>query len=148
MEMWELIARERIRDTLARYNWSGDAGRLDDLAETFCRDGILEVRGSQRLCGRPEIAAFLSGVTGQIAVAAGVKPIVRHNVANILFAEVAPEQARVDSYFTVVTHIGLDHCGRYRDILVPEADTWLIKHRKVSTDWAAPDSSMARQPSG
>ncbi|OBF64907.1 hypothetical protein A5753_10260 [Mycobacterium sp. 852002-51971_SCH5477799-a] len=147
MEIWELIARERIRDTLARYNWSGDAGRLDGLAETFCADGILEIRGSRRLCGRPEIAAFLSGVTGKIPVKAGVKPIVRHNIANVLFAEVAPDQARVDSYFTVVTHIGLDHCGRYRDILVPEADTWLIKHRKVSTDWAAPDSSMARQPS-
>lgn len=148
MEMWELIARERIRDTLARYNWSGDAGRLDGLAETFCADGILEIRGSEPLRGRPEIAAFLGGVTGKNAGQAGVKPIVRHNVANVLFAEVAPGQARVDSYFIVVTHIGLDHYGRYRDILVPEGDTWLIKHRKVSTDWAVPDSAMARQPSG
>ncbi|WP_370328624.1 VOC family protein [Candidatus Mycobacterium methanotrophicum] len=24
-------------------------------------------------------------------------------------------------------------------------DTWLIKHRKVSTDWAAPDSAMAHK---
>jgi hypothetical protein len=30
--MWELVAREQIRDTLARYNWAGDAGRLDELA--------------------------------------------------------------------------------------------------------------------
>ncbi len=35
MEMWELIARERIRDTLARYNWSGDAGRIEDLTQAF-----------------------------------------------------------------------------------------------------------------
>ena len=41
VEMWELVAREHIRDTLARYNWSGDAGRLDDLADTFCPDGVL-----------------------------------------------------------------------------------------------------------
>lgn len=148
MEMWELIARERIRDTLARYNWSGDAGRVDGLAETFCADGILEIRGAEPLCGRTEIAAFLSGVTGKIAVQADVKSIVRHNVANVLFTDVAPGQVRVDSYFTVVTRIGLDHYGRYRDILVPEGDTWLIKHRKVSTDWAAPDSAMAREPSG
>ena len=39
---------------------------------------------------------------------------------------------------------GLDHLGRYRDTLVPDGDTWLIKHRKVSTDWAAPNSAMAR----
>jgi len=28
---------------------------------------------------------------------------------------------------------------------VPDGDTWLIKHRKVSTDWAAPTSAMARR---
>ena len=75
-----------------------------------------------------------------------MKPIVRHNVANVLFTELTPDQAHVSSYFTVVTHIGLDHFGRYRDILVPDGGTWLIKHRKVSTDWAAPNSAMARQP--
>lgn len=146
MEMWELVAREQIRDTLARYNWSGDAGRLNALADTFCADGVLEIRGLEPLRGRSEIATFLGGITGKIVIDADVTPIVRHNVANVLFTELAPDRARVDSYFTVLTHMGLDHYGRYRDILVPESDTWLIKHRKVSTDWAAPDSAMARQP--
>jgi hypothetical protein len=89
--------------------------------------------------------AFLGGVTGQLASNAAVKPIVRHNLGNVLFTALTPEQAHVSSYFTVVTHIGLDHFGRYRDTLVPVGDTWLIKHRKVSTDWAAPESAMARQ---
>src|SRR5205085_5467410 len=83
MEMWELVARERIRDTLARYNWSGDAGRLDGLAETFCTDGVLEIRGMEPLRGRSEIASFLSGVTRNVAHETDVKPIVRHNVANV-----------------------------------------------------------------
>jgi len=144
--MWQLVAREQIRDTLARYNWSGDAGALDDLAETFCSDGALEIRGLEPLRGRSAIAAFLRGITGKIGVAVDVKPIVRHNVTNLLFTEFAPGQAQVKSYFTVITHIGLDHCGRYRDILVPDGGTWLIKRRQVSTDWAAPDSAMARQP--
>ena len=147
MEMWELVAREQIRDTLARYNWSGDAGRLDGLAETFCADGVLDIRGIEPLRGRSEIAAFLGGVTGNIASNADVKPVVRHNVANVLFRALTPDEAHVSSYFTVVTHIGLDHFGRYRDTLVPDGGTWLIKHRKVSTDWAAPNSTMARQPS-
>jgi SnoaL-like domain len=146
MEMWELVAREQIRDTVARYNWSGDAGHIDGLAETFCPDGILEIRGAAALQGRSEIAAFLGGVTDKIAVEVDVKPIVRHNVANVLFDALAPGQAQVSCYFTVLTHIGLDHFGRYRDILVPEGGTWLIKHRKVSTDWAAAESTMARQP--
>jgi hypothetical protein len=144
VEIWELLAREHIRDTLARYNWSGDAGRLDDLADTFCADGVLEIRGFEPLRGRSEIVGFLDGVTGNIAVSAVVKPIVRHNVANVLFNEITRDEAQVSCYFTVVTHIGLDHFGRCRDMLVPDGDTWRIKHRKVSTDWAAPDSAMAR----
>ncbi|SPM36841.1 Ketosteroid isomerase-related protein [Mycobacterium rhizamassiliense] len=148
MEMWELVAREQIRDTLARYNWSGDAGKVDGLAETFCVDGVLEIRGATPLHGRSEIVAFLGGVTANIAdnvpADVPVKPVVRHNVTNLIFNALTPEQAQVSCYFTVVTHIGLDHFGRYRDTLVPDGGTWLIKHRKVSTDWAAPDSAMAR----
>ncbi len=143
MEIWELLIREQIRDTIARYNWVGDAGRLDDLADTFCADGVLEIRGFEPLRGRPEIVAFLGGVTGNVAAGAGVKRIVRHNVANLLFDAVTRDQAQVSCYFTVVTHIGLDHVGRYRDTLVPDGDIWLIKHRKVSTDWAASNSVMA-----
>jgi hypothetical protein len=74
VEMWELVAREQIRDTLARYNWSGDAGRLDGLAETFCADAVLEVRGVGPLRGRSEIIAFLSGVTGNVAGDADARP--------------------------------------------------------------------------
>ncbi len=153
MEIWELVAREQIRDTVARYNWSGDAWRIDEVAETFCLDGILEIRGADPLRGRSEIAAFLGGVTDKIAVDVnasadpGIQPIVRHNVANLLFNTVVPDQAQVSCYFTVFTHIGLDHFGRYRDTLVPVGSTWLIQHRKVSTDWASPDSAMARPPS-
>ena len=148
MEMWELVAREQIRDTLARYNWSGDAGRLDGLAETFCTDGILEIRGLQPLRGRSEITTFLGGVTRNVASKVDVRPVVRHNVANVMFTGLTREVAHVSSYFTVVTHIGLDHFGRYRDTLVPDGGTWLIRHRKVSTDWAAPNSTMARRSPG
>lgn len=146
MEIWELVAREQIRDTLTRYNWSGDAGRVDDLAATFCVDGLLEIRGSRSLRGRTEIAGFLRGVTADVATTAGAgdKAVVRHIVANVRFTDLTAEQAHVSSYFTVVTHVGLDHFGRYRDVLVPAEGTWLIKQRTVSTDWAAPASQMAR----
>jgi SnoaL-like domain len=139
VEIWELVVRERIRDTLARYNWSGDAGRLDDLADTFCADGVLEIRGFEPLRGRSEIVAFLGGVTRNVAVGADVKPIVRHNVANVFFDEVTRDHAQVSCYFTVATQIGLD----LADTFTPDGGIWRIRHRKVSTDWAAPDSVMA-----
>ena len=151
MELWELTARERIRDSLALYNWSGDALRLDELADAFCEDGVLELRGREPLRGRKAIIDFLGGVgSGGDAArrdprpsAPGRRRIVRHILTNTRFLEITPEQARVASYFTVVTEIGLDHYGRYRDTFVPVGDRWLIQHRFVSTDWGAPDSTMA-----
>ena len=151
MELWELVTRERIRDTLARYNWSGDALRLDELALAFCPDGKLAIRGREPLQGREAIVAFLSGAFGDPetpnAEASGVKRIVRHNLTNVRFLEVAPDRCQVASYFTVVTEIGLDHYGRYRDTFVPVGDEWLIQHRLVSTDWRAPGSTMAPRSS-
>jgi hypothetical protein len=117
MELRELAARERIRDTLARYNWSGDALRLDDLAQTFCEDGELELRGNAPVRGRAAIVALLGGVVtapSTATAATGVKRIVRHNVTNIRFTDVTPQEARVACYFTVLTEIGLDRLARTR----------------------------------
>ena len=148
MELWELAARERIRDTLARYNWSGDALRLGELAETFCEEGELELRGNAPLRGRAAIVELLGGAVAApnaTAQASGVKRIVRHNVTNIRFTNVSRDQARVACYFTVFTEVGLDHYGRYRDVFAPVGDDWLIRHRFVSTDWSSPDSTLARR---
>ncbi len=147
MELWELCARERIRDTLAQYNWSGDAMRLGELAAAFCDDGVLEVRGTEPVRGRAAIVDYLGGAVAAPNAAASesnVKRIVRHNVTNIRFTEVTPDEARVSCYFTVFTEIGLDHYGRYRDVFAPVGNHWLIRHRFVSTDWSAPNSTMAR----
>ncbi len=157
MEMWELTARERIRDSLALYTWSGDALRLSELAGAFCVDGVLEIRGGDSHRGRQAIVDFLSGGSMPVGdealrearradAAAGRRRIVRHNVANIRFLELTPTEALVACYFTVFTEMGLDHYGRYRDTLVPEGDHWLIRHRYVSTDWRSPDSTMAGPP--
>jgi hypothetical protein len=92
------------------------------------------------LRGRDEIVAFLGGVSDRPIAADAARRIVRHNVTNVRFLELEPTRALVASYFTVVTEIGLDHYGRYRDLFVPVGDEWLIKHRFVSTDWHADTS--------
>ncbi len=162
MELWQLAARECIRDTLAQYNWSGDALRLDDLAAAFCPDGELELRGRAPLRGRAAITEFLgggtfpggdearraarkaaSGAAGGPTAGVTATRIVRHLLTNIRFLEMTPERAQVACYFTVLTEIGLDHHGRYRDTFVPVGSGWLIQHRFVSTDWRAPGSTMA-----
>ena len=148
MELWELVAREHCRDTLAQYSHAGDRFQLDDFAGAFCEDGVLEIRGQEPLRGRAAIVERFGGATSAqqaqevaAARAAGaVRRVVRHTVTNVRFEAVSESEATVASYFTVFTQIGLDHMGRYRDRLVPVGDRWLIAHRFVSTDWRAPDS--------
>ncbi len=150
MELWELVARESCRDTLAQYSHAGDRFLLEEFAAAFCEDGVLEIRGSAPIVGRPAIVERFGGGTAalqarQAAREAGGAPtrrLVRHSVTNIRFESVAPEEAVVASYFTVFTEIGLDHMGRYRDRLVPDGARWLIAHRFVSVDWRAPETTF------
>ena len=69
----------------------------------------------------------------------------RHNVTNVRFESIRPDEAVVASYFTVITEIGLDHMGRYRDRFVPVGERWLIAHRFVSTDWRSPETTFGRR---
>ena len=143
IELAELVIREEVRDTLARYNHAGDRGRLEELAAQFTPDGILEVHGRDRLEGRAAIIAGLGGVVRRGhdgAVPGGPPPIVRHHVSSVLIHDVTPDRAEADSYFAVFTRDGLDHWGRYRDVLVPCEGRWLLARRLVRTDAHAPGS--------
>jgi len=152
MELWELVAREQCRDTLAQYSHAGDRYQLDEFAGAFCEDGVLEIRGQPPLVARAAIVERFGGATAAqqaqgvaaTARASGQsRRVVRHTVSNVRFESVSPEECTVASYFTVFTEVGLDHMGRYRDRLVPVGERWLIAHRFVSTDWRAPDSTFA-----
>ena len=164
MEHWELVARECCRDTVAQYTHAGDRFRLDEFVAVFCEDGVLEIRGNEPLRGRAAIMdRFRGGIVPRPgdphhdaggareapapapggANAATRRRVVRHNVDNVRFESVTPEEITVASYFTVFTDVGLDHLGRYRDRLVPVAERWLIAHRFVSVDWRAVDSLFA-----
>ena len=155
MELWELSAREACRDTLAQYTHGGDRYLLEEFAGEFCEDGVLEIRGAEPLRGREAIMARFGGAPAaqaqdQAARQRGTgstRRIVRHNVTNIRFESVQPDETLVASYFTVITEIGLDHMGRYRDRFVPVGDRWLIAHRFVSTDWRSPETTFGPTPS-
>ncbi len=152
MELWELVARESCRDTLAQYSHAGDRFLLEEFAAAFCEDGVLEIRGSEPITGRAAIIERFGGpsTASKARHAARQLPpdatrrVVRHNVTNIRFDSLSPEEAVVSSYFTVFTEVGADHMGRYKDRFVPVGERWLIAHRFVSTDWRAPDSTFGR----
>jgi hypothetical protein len=145
----ELATREAVRDTLARYNHAGDRGHLDELAAQFTPDGILEIHGGDRLEGRAAIIAGLGGVVRRShdgAAPGGPPPIIRHHVSSIRIHDVTPERAEADSYFAVLTRDGLDHWGRYRDVLVPCEGRWLLARRLVRTDGYAQGSRYTPAP--
>ena len=137
MELWELGARECIRDTVARYNHAGDGGHYDDMIDCFTEGALLTVIGGDEYSGHAELRAFFGGVGdgGQ----AGFTHL-RHCVTNLLIDVESPNAATARSYFQVITDIGIDHWGRYHDRLVPVGDRWLIAHRSVKTDGYAPNS--------
>ena len=145
MTLDELIARESVRDTYARYNHAGDGGRLAELADCFTEDGVLEVRDRFAARGRSEIAATLGEVAAQFprtdAPPPGTHHIMRHYVANLLFTSIAPDRITSDAYFAVFLVDTVDHWGRYRDELVPVDGRWLFARRRVSVDGKRPGST-------
>src|SRR6185369_4984409 len=74
MEHWELVARERVRDTVAAYNHCGDRFLLDELVACFTVDGVLESKGDWVARGRDEIRRTLSGVRATEPVPASAGP--------------------------------------------------------------------------
>jgi hypothetical protein len=139
MELWELEAREAIRDTMAMYTHSGDTFPLVNVADAFCEDGVLEPEGDVPVRGRAAIAQFRTAAR-QRTGATDQGRLLRHNVANVRFESVTPEEAVVSSYYTVFTEIGVDHMGRYRDRFVRVGGEWLIAHKFVTCDWRAEGS--------
>jgi len=61
VQVWEVAAREEIRELVARYAHCADGGRLDELAALFAEDGELRIDDRPALRGRDEIRAFLGG---------------------------------------------------------------------------------------
>jgi 3-phenylpropionate/cinnamic acid dioxygenase small subunit len=135
MELWQLVAREHIRETIASYAHLVDSGRFDDVVALFTTDGALEVQNGESARGHDGLRAFFTGVGRDLADASAV-PMIRHNTSNLSINLVSETEATARCYFLAVTEHGLDHWGRYRDRLVRADDRWLFAHRSVRTDGA------------
>lgn len=144
MEAWELEVRESVRQTLADYTAATDRFDLRALAACFSDDGVLEFTGGAApLTGPAEIEAGLAAAVRKPGHPERPAPThVRHHVSSIRFGSVGRDRVEVSSYFAVHTDIGLDHWGRYRDVLVPANGRWVFAHRKIGVDAFAAESLM------
>jgi SnoaL-like protein len=133
MELWELTAREHIRDLVARYAHDADRGRFDDVAALFAEDGVLELPDGRRMAGHEAIRGFLSA-TGASMRATVARPALRHHVSSHAIAIESETTAAGWAYFLVVSPRGPDHWGRYSDRYVAARGTWRFAHRRVRVD--------------
>ena len=138
MELWELQAREAIRDLVARYNANGDTGRFDPMLALFIEEAVLEVP-DRIIEGRAAIRAYFE----EIARGDGDrKPVrlLRHHTATLQIDLSSTDEATSRCYYQVLTDHGLDHWGRYVDRYRRVDGRWLFAERTVTVDGSVPGS--------
>jgi hypothetical protein len=132
MELWELVARESIRDLVARYNANGDSGRIEQMLALFAPDASLEVGGSWHH-GREGIRSVFTGAAERFAKLPGFTHL-RHSTSTLQIDLVGRTRARSRCYFVVLMDHGLDHWGRYLDEFGVLDSQWLFTRRRVLID--------------
>ncbi len=141
MELWELAARESIRDLVARYNANADAGRFDHVLALFADDAVMELVSAagevSRYEGVDRIATIFTGTKAAWdaeAAGAGRPHHVRHFVATHQIDVEDETRARGRSYFVVLMAHGVDHWGRYVDQYGVRQGRWVITGRRAISD--------------
>ena len=139
MEIWELVARESVRDLVQRYNANGDSGRFGPLLELFAEDASMDVMGSVYR-GHREIREFFEGVARGTGTQKGQRAsFIRHFTSTHQIDVIGENEVRGRCYYAVLTDNGLDHWGRYVDEYRKVDDKWRFWKRKVSVDAGVPD---------
>ena len=155
MEFWELVARESIRDRIARWNANGDAGRYPEMVAVLAPEVEFEPTPGRVLHGRDAALVFLGGVRSDRAPAVpgryvpeGGRPSLRHFTSTVQIDFLSETAARVRSYYQVVSATWLDHWGRYLDEFGVVDGEWLIVRRSITTEGVDPDGWAARLVAG
>ena len=122
MTVDELLAREAIRATMARYTNAGDKADYEDLVPCYAEDGVFEFSA-----GRWEGREAIGNALRSLAQARGhgaTSHLQRHHLGTC--------------------HIVLEDAGRYVDRLVRRDGGWLFAHRYVAVEWINPESRVAK----
>lgn len=141
MDIDELLARESIRDLIARYNANGDSGRFAQVLELFAPDAVMDIDDGRLYTGHDEILTIFTGTRDRDRPA-DAPAYVRHHTATHQIDLVDTDHATSRSYFQVITAVGLDHWGRYLDEFRRDGGRWRFTRRRVVTDGWGPASTF------
>jgi hypothetical protein len=139
MEQWEAIARESIRDLVARYNANGDTARFAQVLELFAPDAVMDISDGRVYRGLDEIATIFTGVRDHVSSSAALT-YVRHLTGTHQVDLVDESTATGRCYYQVLTSVGLDHWGRYVDDYRVVDGHWRFASRRVTVDGRSPAS--------
>ena len=154
MTLDDLLAREAIRDLVARYNSYGDTGKFDRLWELFADDVMMEVGPAQgertTYVGLDNVKQIFTGAQVRVQTQGEhVTPTyIRHSTATHQIDLIDAEHATGRCYFSVIigrvgAEGGLDHWGRYVDDYVRLGGEWRFQRRRVYVDGHHPTSWFA-----
>ena len=136
--MWELVARESIRDLVARYNANADSGRFDQVLECFADHAVMELDGTP-YSGHDEIRSIFTGAAARVRSGSG-PVLVRHHTSTLQIDIGGPDQASSRCYYQVLGAEGLDHWGRYLDTYGVVGGSWKFVRRREFLDGFVPGS--------
>jgi len=137
----ELLARECIRHTMARYSMAGDDFDAQEYISCFTEDAVLEFvdfpgMGDLRLAGREAIFEFVSNFFG--AVKRGETPLpggfMRHHLTTCRIDVDDGDSARARTYCIEFNRNGAEHSGVYTDLFRRQDAAWLIASRQWRPD--------------
>jgi 3-phenylpropionate/cinnamic acid dioxygenase small subunit len=142
MTLDDLLAREAIRDTMARYTVAGDRLREDEFIAVFTEDAVMESEGvpaEDAFCyqGRTQIRQWITRWRDRPGGAAATHQasFVRHQLSTSQIDLTSADAARARTYWVAYTDIGPDHAGYYLDEFRKVDGQWLIARRRVRLDW-------------
>jgi hypothetical protein len=147
MTLEDLLAREAIRDTMAKYNTSGDRLKVEEYVACFTDDAIMESEFVPedrmfRYAGKAAILAWQTRWRNRDPGAGAIHgaTFIRHHLSTSKIDLTGPGTARARTYWVAWTDIGPDHAGYYLDDFRKVGEEWLIAHRRVRLDWESPQS--------
>ena len=141
MEITELLARESIRDTMARYSIAGDEFDVDAYLACFIEDGIMEFaefpgQGHVLLEGKAAIRKFVEGFFGALKSGKSAVPgkFMRHHLTSSRVDFEDADNATAKTYALYADDSGVNTSGIYTDRFRKVGERWLIARRKWAVD--------------
>ncbi len=133
----DAATRLQIIETLNRYAWGYDTRDLDLMGGCFAVDGAFDIaldghEGWGPYRGRQAIVDWLASIMESQTDQR------RHCVSNIVFRELGPSNAKVDSYLVLTAvedgALRVVCTGTYHDDMVLEDGAWRIAHKTLKLD--------------